>query len=281
MDLSTKSTPFHPPPTPESGEVTEEAIPTLCGPTDLKGEYIEEEFNMVKKEDSEFHHQSYFSHQILSHSPFLHHLLPTTSSTVSSFSYAPSFHPQRKLYPPIPPYSTLYPTLTHPLSHLQSFQHLQDQTLSAPKRKTCSPPKSVKKSKNGSSVKATLLSDTHIEIPQMVVPKPTVPPSYLGRHNENEARNSQFEHEASPVDQINESSSGKTTIDCPVCGDTAIAHFHYGGMCCYSCKAFFRRVVNTYKVGRKRFSRISFGSDQSLRIDNLCAECPLLLISYF
>ena len=73
MDLSTKSTPFHPPPTPESGKITEEAIPTLCGPTDLKGEYIEEEFNMVKKEDSDFHgcHQSFFSHQIPSQSPFL------------------------------------------------------------------------------------------------------------------------------------------------------------------------------------------------------------------
>ena len=40
----------------------------------------------------------------------------------------------------------------------------------------------------------------------------------------------------------------KSMIDCPVCGDTAVAHFHYGGMCCYSCKAFFRRVVNTNKV---------------------------------
>ena len=40
----------------------------------------------------------------------------------------------------------------------------------------------------------------------------------------------------------------KSMIDCPVCGDIAVAHFHYGGMCCYSCKAFFRRVVNTYKV---------------------------------
>ena len=42
--------------------------------------------------------------------------------------------------------------------------------------------------------------------------------------------------------------SGKPRISCPVCGDTAVPHFHYGGMCCYSCKAFFRRVVNTYKV---------------------------------
>ena len=43
----------------------------------------------------------------------------------------------------------------------------------------------------------------------------------------------------------------RPTIDCPVCGDLAIAHFHYGGMCCYSCKAFFRRVVNTSKVSHQ------------------------------
>ena len=57
------------------------------------------------------------------------------------------------------------------------------------------------------------------------------------------------EHEINQVNERSENASGKSTIDCPVCGDTAIAHFHYGGMCCYSCKAFFRRVVNTYKVG--------------------------------
>ena len=45
--------------------------------------------------------------------------------------------------------------------------------------------------------------------------------------------------------------AGKARISCPVCGDTAVAHFHYGGMCCYSCKAFFRRVVNTYKVSQE------------------------------
>ena len=45
--------------------------------------------------------------------------------------------------------------------------------------------------------------------------------------------------------------AGKARISCPGCGDTAVAHFHYGGMCCYSCKAFFRRVVNTYKVSQE------------------------------
>lgn len=35
-------------------------------------------------------------------------------------------------------------------------------------------------------------------------------------------------------------------VSCHVCGDKAVPHIHYGGQCCFSCKAFFRRVVNTY-----------------------------------
>ena len=45
-----------------------------------------------------------------------------------------------------------------------------------------------------------------------------------------------------------EEGAARAMISCPVCGDSAVPHFHYGGMCCYSCKAFFRRVVNTSKV---------------------------------
>ena len=36
-------------------------------------------------------------------------------------------------------------------------------------------------------------------------------------------------------------------VECQVCGDVANDHQHYGGIACYSCKAFFRRKVSTQK----------------------------------
>ena len=33
---------------------------------------------------------------------------------------------------------------------------------------------------------------------------------------------------------------GASKISCRICGDTAVKHVHYGGHCCFSCKAFFR-----------------------------------------
>ena len=32
---------------------------------------------------------------------------------------------------------------------------------------------------------------------------------------------------------------------CPICGDKASTHVHYGGTSCHSCRAFFRRSVNS------------------------------------
>ena len=46
--------------------------------------------------------------------------------------------------------------------------------------------------------------------------------------------------------------------DCHVCGDKAIAHLHYGGICCYSCKAFFRRAVQN---GKEATYRCKAGSE--------------------
>jgi len=35
------------------------------------------------------------------------------------------------------------------------------------------------------------------------------------------------------------------TVQCHICGDLAAEHLHYGGIACYSCRAFFRRTVNS------------------------------------
>ena len=46
---------------------------------------------------------------------------------------------------------------------------------------------------------------------------------------------------------LKEKIGNKPVSNCHVCGDLAIAHMHYGGVCCYSCKAFFRRATQTGK----------------------------------
>ena len=41
--------------------------------------------------------------------------------------------------------------------------------------------------------------------------------------------------------------SSPAFLDCHVCGDRAPNHVHYGGIACFSCRAFFRRSVPKYK----------------------------------
>ncbi len=38
--------------------------------------------------------------------------------------------------------------------------------------------------------------------------------------------------------------NGPTLLPCSVCGDVAPDHMHYGGVACFSCRAFFRRSVD-------------------------------------
>ena len=38
--------------------------------------------------------------------------------------------------------------------------------------------------------------------------------------------------------------AGPALLPCSVCGDMAPAHMHYGGVACFSCRAFFRRSVD-------------------------------------
>jgi len=79
-------------------------------------------------------------------------------------------------------------------------------------------------------------------------------------------------------DQDGEESKGKDkrpVSDCRVCGDRAIAHMHYGGICCYSCKAFFRRAVQSgkdkaYRCKRSGDCQVSVASRRS------CQKCRFL-----
>ena len=92
----------------------------------------------------------------------------------------------------------------------------------------------------------------HLIGPQvMSLPPRAVPVSPPGPAETNNNSSSK----TAPVSPPELEVASKPSIDCPVCGDDAVAHFHYGGMCCYSCKAFFRRVVNTNKVSRGISSR--------------------------
>jgi len=43
-----------------------------------------------------------------------------------------------------------------------------------------------------------------------------------------------------------------SSMICPVCGDMATSHRHYGGLSCLSCKAFFRRAVTSSNKKEKR-----------------------------
>lgn len=52
--------------------------------------------------------------------------------------------------------------------------------------------------------------------------------------------------------EFKEKIGNKPVDNCGVCGDLAVAHMHYGGVCCYSCKAFFRRATQTGKDKKYR-----------------------------
>ena len=61
---------------------------------------------------------------------------------------------------------------------------------------------------------------------------------------------------------------------CHVCGDKAIAHLHYGGICCYSCKAFFRRAVQS---GKDKMYKCKRDSDCEVSVNTRkgCQRCRL------
>ena len=48
------------------------------------------------------------------------------------------------------------------------------------------------------------------------------------------------------------SSSFHKISECPICSEVCVNHLHYGGISCYSCKAFFRRSVTAPSDKLKR-----------------------------
>jgi hypothetical protein len=67
--------------------------------------------------------------------------------------------------------------------------------------------------------------------------------------------------------------AGKTLpCVCAVCGDGASEHLHYGAICCFSCRAFFRRYADREKC-------VCVRGDASCVIDtnrrNDCMHCRL------
>jgi len=53
-------------------------------------------------------------------------------------------------------------------------------------------------------------------------------------------------------DQSSSVSSSTNNIKCPICDEVTVDHLHYGGLACFSCKAFFRRAVVSHSKKTKR-----------------------------
>ena len=78
--------------------------------------------------------------------------------------------------------------------------------------------------------------------------------------------------EDKPPESEEEVNERRPVSDCHVCGDKAIAHLHYGGICCYSCKAFFRRAVQN---GKDKLYKCKASHDCSVSVETRrsCQKC--------
>lgn len=63
-------------------------------------------------------------------------------------------------------------------------------------------------------------------------------------------------------------------ILCRICGDSAVRHVHYGGHCCFSCKAFFRRAVNWQNKNNRTFQcKFENKCEITIRNRKTCQSC--------
>ena len=200
-------------------------------PVDIKGEYIEECDDIKEESDRQ--------------TPAPASPAPFYPSHVSYRGGLPTFNSMPRLPPlhpgNLPQLATMSPGLT-PLQLIQKLSnyasHNRKRTMQPEVTSPISPPKKA------NPVFQTPKIDKVVSLqPPAPVTKKTceLSPTKQGETNNNDK-------DETDVPDLNHAAVTKSMIDCPVCGDIAVAHFHYGGMCCYSCKAFFRRVVNTNKV---------------------------------
>ena len=98
-------------------------------------------------------------------------------------------------------------------------------------------------------------------------------PSPAMEHGNNNQKSEQLS-EATPDDDTTAPADDKRPVsDCHVCGDRAIAHLHYGGICCYSCKAFFRRAVQSGKDKSYKCKRGDGRCEVSVNTRRGCQRC--------
>lgn len=87
---------------------------------------------------------------------------------------------------------------------------------------------------------------------------------------------SQSERESAPSESSSQSETQpaiaySNTIECPICSAVAVDHLHYGGLACFSCKAFFRRMVVTQS---KKSRRCKTGDGQCILTLSKRNNCP-------
>ena len=95
----------------------------------------------------------------------------------------------------------------------------------------------------------------------------------LEKHRgKSEGRGMNKNKEAKVSPGAHQASDGR--ILCRICGDSAVRHVHYGGHCCFSCKAFFRRAVNWQNKNNRNF-QCKFESKCEITIKNrkTCQAC--------
>ena len=94
------------------------------------------------------------------------------------------------------------------------------------------------------------------------------PPPEKGESQEDHEEDAEHDHDEDVKDDK------RPVQPCHVCGDKAIAHLHYGGICCYSCKAFFRRAVQS---GKDKMYKCKRDSDCEVSVNTRrgCQKCRL------